>query len=220
VPRTQRKVRIRFTDYRKESDKGPYPIPRDARVEGGSDRHVIVLQRGSCRLYELFGARRIASGWAASSGATWNLRSRHQRPAGWTSADAAGLPILPGLARAGEVVGAGRITHALRVTVARTQKAYAAPARHWASSDTDPDLPPMGLRLRLKAGFDLTPYRGQALVVLRALKRYGLIVADNGSSWYVTGAPDPRWDDDDLHALGGVPGSAFEAVATGPLSRG
>jgi hypothetical protein len=179
-----------------------------------------VLQRGTCRLYELFGARRNGGGWAASSGATWSLRSNRLRPAGWTSADAAGLPILPGLARAGEVVGRRRITHALRVTVQRTQRAYVAPARHFASGDADPDLPPMGLRLRLKASFDLRPFHGQALVILRALRRYGMIVADNGSSWYVTGAPDPRWNDDDLHALNRVPGSAFEAVRSGALTRG
>jgi hypothetical protein len=220
VARTQRRVPIHFTDYGEESDRGPYPVPAGAPVESGSDRHVVVLQRGTCRLYELFGARRTAGGWSASSGATWDLRSNRLRRAGWTSADAAGLPILPGLARAGEVVGRRRITHALRVTVQRTQRAYVAPARHVASNDTDPDLPPMGLRLRLKASFDLRPFHGQALVILRALKRYGMIVADNGSSWYVTGAPDRRWNDDDLHALNRVPGSAFEAVRSGALTRG
>jgi hypothetical protein len=221
VPKSQKKVPIRFTDYGDESDQGPYPVPLGAPVEGGSDRHVIVLQRGTCMLYELFGAQRSGHGWSAASGAKFDLRSGRPRPKGWTSADAAGLPILPGLARAGEVVGARReITHALRVTVRRTQKAYVAPARHLASSDADPDLPPMGLRLRLKASYDLTPFRGQALVILKALKRYGMIVADNGSSWYVTGAPDRRWDDENLHTLGRVPGSAFEAVQTGPLTRG
>jgi hypothetical protein len=220
VGRAQRRVPIRFTAYGDESDKGPYPIPAAAPVEGGSDRHVIVLQRGSCRLYELFGARRAGAGWEADSGATWDLRSNRVRPAGWTSADAAGLPILPGLARADEVVGRRRITHALRVTVSRTQKAYVAPARHFASSDADPGLPPMGLRLRLKASFDTSSFHGQALVILEALKRYGLIVADNGSSWFITGAPDRRWHDGDLHDLGRVPGSAFEAVRTGALTRG
>jgi hypothetical protein len=213
VPRSQRRVPIRFTDYGDESDKGPYPVPSTAPVEGGSDRHVVVLERGTCRLYELFGAQRTPSGWAAASGARFDLRSNRLRPAGWTSADAAGLPILPGLARAGEVVGRGRITHALRVTVPRTRRAYRAPARHFASSDANPDLPPMGLRLRLKASFDLRPFQGQALVILKALKRYGMIVADNGSGWYITGAPDRRWDDDDLRALHRVPGSAFEAVS-------
>jgi hypothetical protein len=169
VPRTQKRVPIHFTDYGDESDKGPYPIPLGAPVEGGSDRHVLVLQQGSCKLYELFGARRTASGWDAASGARFDLTTGKPRPKGWTSADAAGLPILPGLARAGEVVAAKRITHALRVTVSRTQKAYVSPARHFASSDGDPDLPPMGLRLRLKASYDLTPFRGQALVILKAL---------------------------------------------------
>jgi hypothetical protein len=223
VAKSQKRVPIHFTDYGDESDKGPYPIPASAPVEGGSDRHVIVLQRGTCMLYELFGAERLsppAHGWSAASGAKFDLRSGKPRPKGWTSADAAGLPIFPGLARADEVVGAKAITHALRVTVPRTQKAYVSPARHLASSDSDPDLPPMGLRLRLKASFDLKPFRGQALVILKALKRYGMIVADNGSSWYITGAPDRRFNDDNLHTLGQVPGSAFEAVQSGPLVRG
>jgi hypothetical protein len=220
VPATQRRVPIRFTDYGSESDKGPYPVPSNATVEGGSDRHVLVLQRGTCKLYEMFGARRSGRGWAAASGATWNLRTNALRRDGWTSADAAGLPILPGLARAGEAAaGARRITHALRVTVQRSQAAYVAPARHFASSARDPALPPMGLRLRLKKSYDISRFSGQARVVLQALKTYGLIVADNGSSWYITGAPDRRWDDDNLHSLGQVPGSAFEAVRTGTLTR-
>jgi hypothetical protein len=219
VPRGQRRVPIRFTDYGDHSDPGPYPVPPHARVEGDSDRHVVVVQRGTCRLYELFGARRAGAGWSAASGATWSLRSNRLRPAGWTSADAAGLPILPGLARADEA-RAGAIRHALRVTVPRSQRAYVAPARHFASSDRDPDLPPMGLRLRLKRSFDLRPFHGQALVILRALKRYGLIVADNGSGWFVTGAPDRRWDDADLEQLKRVPGRAFGAVRTGRLVRG
>jgi hypothetical protein len=217
VPATQRRVPIRFTAYGDESDPGPYPVPRGARVEGGSDRHVIVVQRGRCRLYELFGARRTGTGWAAASGAVFDLRSNRARPAGWTSADAAGLPILPGLARADEA-STGRIRHALRFTVARTQRAYVAPARHFASSATDPSLPPMGLRLRLKASFDLRPYRGQARAILRALKDYGMIVADNGSSWFIGGAPDPRWNDAQLEQLKRVPGSAFEVVRSGPLT--
>jgi hypothetical protein len=223
VAKSQKRVPIHFTDYGDESDKGPYPIPVSAPVEGGSDRHVIVLQRGTCKLYELFGAQRPsppARAWNAASGAMFDLRSGKPRPKGWTSADAAGLPIFPGLARADEVVGAKAITHALRVTVPRTQKAYVSPARHFASGDSDPDLPPMGLRLRLKASFDLKPYNGQALVILKALKRYGMIVADNGSPWYITGAPDRRFNDDNLHTLGQVPGSAFEAVQSGPLVRG
>jgi hypothetical protein len=217
----QPKVRIAFTEYGAESDRGPYPIPPNAPVEGageGGDRHVLVVQRGSCKLFELYSARRNGAGWEAASGAVFNLRSSALRPDGWTSADAAGLPIFPLLVRYPEV-RAGRIDHALRVTVERTQRGYIHPATHFASAFTDPGLPPMGLRLRLKASFALAGYHGEALVVLRALKRYGLIVADNGSSWYITGAPDPRWNDEDLNQLNSVPGSAFEAVRAGPMLR-
>jgi hypothetical protein len=222
VSRTQRKVPIHFTEFGEESEPGPYPVPLQAPVEGAGeagDRHVLALQRGSCKLYELYNAARRGAGWDAGSGALFNLRSNALRPAGWTSADAAGLPILPLLARYGEV-RAGRIDHALRVTVVRTQRGYIHPANHLASSNADPSLPPMGLRLRLQAGFRLAGYHGQALVILRALKRYGLIVADNGSSWFITGAPDPRWNDADLDQLKSVPGSAFEAVASGPIVHG
>ena len=218
VPRTQPRVPIRITDYPDESDRGPYPVPLNAPVERGSDRHVLTLQRGTCRLYELYNARRSGGGWAAAQGSIFNLRSNALRPAGWTSADAAGLPILPGLARYDEV-RAGAIHHALRFTVARSQRAYIHPARHFASSDTDAALPPMGLRLRLKASYSLTRFRGQSRVILTALKRYGMLVADNGSSWYITGASDRRWNDEDLNQLKTVPGSAFEAVNTGPLHR-
>jgi hypothetical protein len=219
VPRSQPKLPVKFSEYGAESDPGPYPVPQSAPVEGAGeegDRHVLVLQRGSCRVYELYEARRLSGGWEAGSGAVFNLRSNALRPEGWTSADAAGLPILPLLARYPEV-RAGRIDHALRVTVSRTQRGYIHPATHLASSDDDPSLPPMGLRLRLKAGFSLAGYHGQALVILRALKRYGLIVADNGSSWYITGAPNPGWNDEDLDQLKTVPGSAFEAVRSGPI---
>ncbi len=215
----QPKVPIHFTEYGDESNPGPYPVPPKAPVEGAGeegDRHVLVLQEGACKLYELYNAERHGPGWDAGSGAVFNLRSNALRPEGWTSADAAGLPIFPLLVRYPEV-RAGRIDHALRVTVQRTQRGYIHPATHLASSDSDPNLPPMGLRLRLKASFGLAGYHGEALVVLRALKRYGLIVADNGSSWYITGAPDPRWSDEDLNQLKRVPGSAFEAVKTGPI---
>jgi hypothetical protein len=215
----QARVPIHFSEYGGESDPGPYPIPASAPVEGAGeegDRHVLALQQGSCKLYELYAARRLGGGWEAGSGAVFNLRSNALRPEGWTSADAAGLPIFPLLARYPEVHH-GRIDHALRVTVPRTQAGYIHPATHLASSSSDPNLPPMGLRLRLKAGFSLSGYRGQALVILRALKRYGLIVADNGSSWYITGAPDSRWNDEDLDQLKTVPGSAFEAVSSGPI---
>jgi hypothetical protein len=216
------RVPIRFTEFGEESEPGPYPIPASAPVEGAGeagDRHVLVLQRGSCRLYELYSAHRSGAGWDAGSGAVFNLRSNALRPDGWTSADAAGLPIMPLLVRYPEV-HAGRIDHALRVTVARSQRAFIHPATHFASASSDPTLPPMGLRLRLKAGYGLGGFHGESLVVLRALKRYGLIVADNGSSWYITGAPDRRWRDEDLEQLKRVPGSAFEAVRSGPLRGG
>jgi hypothetical protein len=219
VPRSQPRVPIHFTDYGDESDPGPYPIPPGAPVERGSDRHVLVLQRGACRLYEMYAARRAGPGWDAGSGAVFNLRSNHQRPAGWTSADAAGLSIFAGLARYPEV-RAGAIRHALRFTVRETQRAYVAPARHFASDSRNPDLPPMGLRLRLKASYPLARFHGQSLVILRALKRYGMIVADNGEDWFITGASDRRWNDDDLNQLKTVPGRAFEVVRSGTLHRG
>jgi hypothetical protein len=203
--------RVMF-DYADESDKGPYPIPRGIHLESGSDRHALLVDKDACRLYELYSLARTASGWHAGSGAIWNLSSNKLRPAGWTSADAAGLPIFPGLARYDEVAR-GVIDHALRFTVERTRRAYVYPARHYASSLTDPDLPPMGLRVRLKASFDGSGFRKQARVVLTALKRYGMLVADNGSNWYISGAPDPRWNNDALHTLGRVRGSDFEVVA-------
>ena len=215
----QPKVPIRFSEFGEESNPGPYPVPSDAPVEGAGeegDRHVLVLQKGTCKLYELYAARRSGAGWEAGSGAVFDLRSNALRPEGWTSADAAGLPIFPLLVRYPEVQ-AGRIDHALRVTVQSTQRGYIHPATHFASEDSDPTLPPMGLRLRLKASYSLAGFHGEALVVLQALKRYGLIVADNGSSWYITGAPDPRWNDEDLNQLKTVPGSAFQAVQSGPI---
>jgi hypothetical protein len=217
VGRTQRKVRVAF-NYAAESDRGPYPIPRNVKIEGGrqsdGDRHALILDRDGCRLYELFSLYPTAGGsWRAGSGAIWNLRSNRLRPAGWTSADAAGLPILPGLARYDEVAR-GRIDHALRFTVSRTRRAYVYPARHYASDLTDPDLPPMGLRLRLKAAYPTRSFPRQAQIVLKALKRYGMLVADNGADWYISGAPDRRWSNDQLHTLQRVPGSAFEVVKT------
>jgi hypothetical protein len=216
VGKGQPRVHVGF-DYADESDRGPYPLPANVPIEGGrnsdGDRHVIVVDRSRCRLYELFAAYPRAGGarWSAGSGAIWTLRSNHLRPRGWTSADAAGLPILPGLARYGEVKR-GHIDHALRFTADRTRNAFVFPARHAASSLTDPNLPAMGQRLRLKRGYDISRFPRQARIVLRALKRYGMILADNGSSWYVSGAPDPRWSNDQLHTLGRVPGSAFEVV--------
>jgi hypothetical protein len=176
---------------------------------------VIAVQRGTCMLYELFNARRVGTTrWDASNGAVFDLRSNALRPAGWTSADAAGLPIFAGLARYDEVA-AGEIDHALRVTFERTRRAYIPPATHFASSDTTTTRPPMGLRLRLDADFDLSGFHGQARVILEALKKYGLLVADNGSNWFITGASDTRWDDGDLDQLKLVPGTAFEVVDTG-----
>jgi hypothetical protein len=217
---TQRKVGVQF-EYADESDRGPYPIPRSVKIEGGrasdGDRHAIIVDRDRCRLYELFAVYPAAGGgWRAGSGAIWNLRSNRLRPAGWTSADAAGLPIFPGLARYDEVAR-GRIDHALRFTVGRTRRAYVYPARHFASDAADPALPPMGLRVRLKASFDTRPFPRQARIVLEALKRYGMIVSDNGSDWFISGAPDPRWSNDQLHTLHRVAGSAFEVVDTTSL---
>lgn len=219
VPGTEAKVPIDFTLYPDESDPGPYPIPLGAPIEGGSDRHAIAVDTDNCQLYELYDATPTGDHWDAGSGATWNLRSDALRPAGWTSADAAGLPIFPGLARYDEVAG-GAIHHALRFTVNRTQAGYVAPARHFASSDTNPDEPAMGMRFRLKASFDLSPYHGEALVILQALKTYGMIVADNGTNFYISGAADSRWDDTDLNQLKSVPGSDFEVVNTGPVTTG
>lgn len=209
VGRDARKTRVKF-EYASESDRGPYPIPADPRIEGGSDRHMLMVQRGTCRLFELFAAER-GEGWTAGSGAIWNLRSNKLRPRGWTSADAAGLPILPGLARYDEV-RRGEIRHALRFTVERTRRAFVFPARHFASELTDPDLPAMGQRLRLKASVDVSRFPKQAKVVATALKRYGMLLADNGSNWYLSGAPDPGWDNDDLRALKQLQGADFEVV--------
>jgi hypothetical protein len=208
----QPKTKVSF-DYADESDKGPYPLPKSVKIEGGrsadGDRHAIVVDRSNCRLYELFAL--YPSPWRAGSGAIWDLRSNKLRPSGWTSADAAGLPILPGLARYDEVAR-GVIEHALRFTVSRTRRAYVYPARHFASDLTDPNLPPMGLRVRLKASFRTDGFPPQARTVLEALKRYGMIVSDNGSDWFISGAPNPRWNNDDLHSLARVNGSEFEVV--------
>ena len=206
VTRRTPRRRLAF-EYADESDRGPYPIPRGVRVEGGSDRHALMLDRDHCRLYEIF----AYAGTSAGSGAIWSLRSTRLRPAGWTSADAAGLPILPLLARYQEV-RRGRIDHALRMTVRRTRRAYVHPARHFASSDADPSLPRMGERLRLKRSVDLSRFPRQARVVARAMKEHGVIVADNGSDWYVTGAPHRGWDDEQLNALKTLRGGDFEVV--------
>ena len=215
VPGSQPYVPVSF-DYAGESDPGPYPIPSNVSIEGGpqsnGDRHVIVVNSGTCKLYEMYAAYPQSNGsWKAGSGAVWNLTSNALRQATWTSSDAAGLPILPGLVRYDEVAS-GVINHALRFTVNSTQSAYLWPARHFASSSANPNLPPMGLRLRLKANVDISSFSHTNQIILTALKHYGMIVADNGSSWFICGAPDSRWNNDDLHMLGIIPGSDFEAV--------
>ncbi|MFI7426371.1 hypothetical protein ACIBPB_05245 [Micromonospora sp. NPDC049836] len=222
VPAGQRRVPVSFT-YADESDPGPYPVPANAAVEGGpaatGDRHVIVWDRAACRAYELFDARPAGAGWRAGSGAVFDLRSNRLRPAGWTSADASGLAILAGLVRYDEVA-AGRVDHAVRVTVPRTRTGWTWPATHSASSATDPNLPQLGQRLRLKPSVDLSRLPRQARIVAEAMRRYGLIVADHGSAWYLSGAPDRRWDNDALHALGGLRGSDFEVVDASGLAVG
>jgi hypothetical protein len=199
--------------YADESDPGPYPIPASPLIEGGSDRHMLLWDTSACRLYELYAAARSGSGWTAGSGAIWNLRSNALRPDGWTSADAAGLPILPGLVRY-EEVARGAILHALRFTAPHTRTAHIYPARHDAGESNSASLPPMGLRVRLKASVDIGGFGPQARVILTALKRYGMILADNGSPWYVTGAPNSHWNDDQLHAFNQLTGSDFEVVDT------
>ena len=215
-------VTVTFS-YAAESDPGPYPIPPDAPIEGGSassgDRHVLVIDRDDWKLYELFSAFPVpsSSGWTAGSGAIFDLSSDALRPAGWTSADAAGLPIFPGLVRYDEVVERGEIRHALRFTVVHSRRAYVNPARHWASSDTSASRPPMGMRVRLKQSYDTSGFPPSARVILRALQTYGMIVADNGGDWFISGAPDARWNDGELNTLKTVPGSAFEVVAMGTI---
>ena len=223
VSGTQSLVIINFTAYGDESDPGPYPVPLNAPIEGGpnssGDRHVLVIDRDHWKLYELGYAFPINNGasWNANCGAVFDLNSNALRPAGWTSADAAGLPIFPGLVRYDETVEQSQITHALRFTVQNTRHAYVYPARHFASNKTDPNLPPMGMRVRLKASFDTSGFPPEVQAILRALKKYGMIVADNGSNWYISGAPDPRWSDDNLRTLGSIKGSNFEVVRMGTI---
>jgi hypothetical protein len=222
VAGSQGKVPVTF-DYDDESDPGPYPVPAGAPVEGGpngqGDRHVLVIDRDNWKLYELYDAHPVNGGasWTAGSGAVFDLASNALRPAGWTSADAAGLPIFPGLVRYDEVVELEAIRHALRFTCPTTRRAYVAPARHWASSRTETNLPPMGMRVRLKASFDISGYSPNVQVILRAMKTYGMLLADNGSGWYVSGAPDPRWSDDELATLSRVRSTDFEVVRMGTI---
>lgn len=218
----QPKVPVSF-EYADESDPGPYPIPQDAPIEGGpkgeGDRHVLVIDRDAWKLYELFSARPEEGGkrWKAGSGAVFDLSKSPSRPAGWTSADAAGLPIFPGLVRYDEAVERHEIRHALRFTVQRSRRAYLAPATHFASKSADPNLPPMGMRVRLKASFDASGFPETVRPILKALKTYGMFVADNGSDWYLSGAPDPRWSDDDLSTIKRVTGRDFEVVKMGTV---
>lgn len=219
VPSTQPRVPVRF-EYADESDPGPYPIPPDVPIEGGpdsrGDRHVLVIDRDQWKLYELFAAYPQPDGsWRAGSGAVFDLNSNALRPAGWTSADAAGLPVFPGLVRYDEVFEQQAIRHALRFTCRRTRRAYVHPARHFASRLTDPDLPPMGICVRLKSSYAISGFPPTARVILTALKRYGMFLADNGSDLFLTGAPDRRWDDEELHTLTRVKGRDLEVVHMG-----
>jgi len=217
VPASQARVPITYTAYGDESDPGPFPVPLSAPIEGGNDHHVLVVQQGSCMLYELYHSVRGSSGWSADSGAMFDLGSNALRPRGWTSGDQGGLPILAGLTRFDEVA-AGEINHALRVTFDHTQDGFIRPANH-RGSVADSNAPPMGLRLRLRADFDVSRYTGQARVILNALRRYGLIVADTGSNWFISGGTDSRWNDSDLRQLTGISGTAFEVVYTGDIQR-
>lgn len=221
VPGSQPEVTITFVSYPSESDPGPYPVPPNAPIEGGpdagGDRHVLVLDRDNCILYEMFDASPQGNGsWEAANGAVYDLSSHDLRPDGWTSADAAGLPILPGLVRYDEVA-AGEIRHAIRFTAPNTQAAHLWPARHDASNITDTNYPPMGLRLRLKASYDISGFPPEIQVILQAFKTYGIILADNGSAWYISGVPDERWDNDMLHLWDGITGSDFEVVDVSSL---
>ena len=215
---SQRRLSVNYTAYGEESDPGPFPIPPGAPIEGGNgsdgDRHVLAVDRSTCTLYELYRAfykPRPRPHWNADSGVAWDLDSTALRPAGWTSADAAGLPIFPGLVRYDEV-SAGHLDHAIRVTFESTRDAWVRPATHCAGDTANPSAPPMGLRLRLKAGYGLGGFSGHARTIAEAMTRYGLIVADNGSNWFFSGSSDRRWDDENLNQLKRIPGSAFEVV--------
>jgi hypothetical protein len=215
VAGTRTKVRVRF-DYASESDKGPYPIPLHPRIEASSDHHMLIVDRDTCTLYEMWDVRHTSTGWRAGSGAIWDMNSNALRPDGWTSADAAGLPILPGLVRYREVA-AGVIDHALRFTAPKTRSSHIYPARHDAGSGSSSSLPPMGLRVRLKASFDVSRLSPQARVIAIALQRYGMILADNGSPWYISGASNKNFDDSDLHTLDRITGRDLEVVDTSGL---
>jgi hypothetical protein len=224
VTKNQPKVPVTFR-YKDESDAGPYPIPPDAPIEGGptadGDRHVLVIDRDNWMLYELWSSTPEDGGkrWKAGSGAIFDLKKNSvQRTKGWTSADAAGLPVFAGLVRYDEVVEQKEITHALRFTITRSRHAYVAPATHFASAKRDSNLPPMGMRVRLKADYDISKFPPTAQTILKALKKYGMIVADNGGDWFISGAPDPRWKDAEIETLKRVKGSDFEVIKMGELT--
>ena len=220
VSADQPKIPVSFY-YDDESDAGPYPVPADSPIEGGSnssgDRHILIIDKDNWKLYEMYDSHKDGDGWSCGSGAVFDLNSNDLRPAGWTSADAAGLPIFPGLVRYDEVIEQGEIRHALRFTVQHSRRAYVSPARHFASNNSSSSLPPMGMRVRLKSSFDISGFPEHVQVILRALKKYGMFVADNGSNWYISGAPDDRWNDDELSELSRVKGSDFEVVQMGTL---
>lgn len=221
VSKNQPKVPVKF-EYVRDSDPGPYPIPPDAPIQGGpdgtGDRHVIIVDKDNGLLYEMYAAYPDGKGgWTAVSGAIFDLKSNAQRPLGYTSADAAGLPIFPALVKYDEVMVKKEITHALRFTANRTRNAYVFPATHGASTSIDPSLPPMGMRVRLKADYDISSYPESVQVILRGLKKYGMILADNGVSWMISGEPNDNWDDNELHTIKQVPGSAFEVVKMGEV---
>jgi hypothetical protein len=214
---SQTKVDVSFY-YPEESDPGQYPIPPDALIEAGSDKHILVIDKDNKKLYEIYDAtKKSDNSWDAGSGAIFDLNSNALRPDYWTSADAAGLPIFPGLVRYDEVVEKGEINHALRFTVSKTSNAFVYPATHGASSSTDGNLPPMGMRVRLKADFDISGFSPHIQVILKALKTYGMFVADNGSNWYISGSPDSRWNDEELGELKEISGNNFEVVKMGEV---
>jgi hypothetical protein len=223
ISKTQPKVPILFREGASESDPGPYPIPPHAPIEGGhnadGDRHVLVIDKDNWKLYELYNAYSKDNGkrWEAGSGAIFDLNANTLRPAGWTSADAAGLPILPGLVRYDEVVEQKEMTHAIRFTARTTRRGYISPATHFASKNTNENLPPMGMRVRLRADYDISGFPPIAQTILTALKKYGMFLADNGGDWYLSGAPDPRWDNHAINTLKRVRGRDFEVVQTGKV---
>ena len=223
VSASQAKIPVNLGAYASESDPGPMPIPANALIEGyphpgSGDQHVLVLDKDGCWLYELYNSTLQKSGdWKADSTAIWDMTANAMRPFGWTSADAAGLPVFPGLLRYDEVAS-GAINHALRFTVPTTREAFVAPASHWASSNTSLSAPPMGTRLRLKSSFNISGFSAANQVILKALQKYGLILADNGSGIYISGAPDSRWNNDDLHNLGKLNASDFDVVLLGNVS--